>query len=76
VTGCGWCQTSGTCNDVASDNSGCTYSPICGLPECKFAGGTFVGGMFLILGVVLLAGGAIWLYKWKNSKQVMYSELK
>jgi len=76
VTGCGWCADTGSCRDTSTDNSGCLYSHICGALVCEFSGGTFAGGIFLILGIVAIAGLAIWLYRWRSSKQVMYSELK
>jgi len=44
--------------------------------QCGFDGGAFVGGMFLVIGIVLLAVGGWMFYRWKTGKKILYTELK
>jgi len=67
---CGWCDKSSSCMPF-NDNQSCLVSHTCSTttkPEGGFSGGSFVGGMFLGLGVAALAlgGYAGWRYYNRN----------
>jgi len=72
-SGCGWCDDNDKCSDYEetpckSFAHGCDSDS-----DCGFDGGAFVGGMFLVIGVGLLAGGAYMFYRYKT--QTQYKEL-
>jgi len=80
VPGCGWCDSQNVCVDV--DKSSCAVVHICGTtpippaPTCGFDGGAFVGGMFLVIGVIVLIVLAVIFYRWKTGKKILYTELR
>jgi len=55
-----------TCTDTPSNNGG----------KCGFDGGAFVGGMFLVIGLAILGGGAYAFYRYKTGKSNSYNTLK
>jgi len=78
--GCGWCAT-GHCLDVDSETCGSLYVHACD-PEpiipthCGFDAGAFVGGMFLVIGLIVLGVLAFIVYRWKTGNKILYTELK
>jgi len=76
--GCGWCADTASCEDM--EVTGCLITHTCGAPiypsSCGFDGGAFVGGMFLVIGVVGLLIGIYVFYRWKTGRHISYSELK
>jgi len=80
--GCGWCTSAQTCVDAAT--SSCATAHTCpsgggGGAVCKtcgFDGGSFVGGMFLVIGLIVLLVGGYLFFKWKTTRRVSYTELR
>jgi len=70
--GCGWCSTTNVCVDVISSTcSGlwvhaCGTTPVTPPQKCGFDGGAFVGGMFLVIGLIVLGVLAFIVYRWKS----------
>jgi hypothetical protein len=64
------------------DVSSCPVAHLCGstpLPppqQCAFDGGAFVGGMFLVIGLIVLVVLAVIFYRWKTGKKLLYTELR
>jgi len=79
--GCAWCEDSSKCADASSANCliahTCTSTPLNPpSPTCGFDAGSFVGGMFLIIGLIVIAVGAYVFYRWRTGKKIAYTELK
>lgn len=77
--GCGWCDDSQTCADVSVTS--CFYAHTCSssgivVKKCGFNGAAFVGGMFLVIGIAVLAVGGYIFYRWKTGRKFDYRELK
>lgn len=76
--GCGWCEDKKSC--VESDTTPCFLSHSCGgspVQKSKgFSAGSFVGGMFLVIGILALALVGYFVYRWKVNKRPAYTELK
>jgi hypothetical protein len=79
VRGCAWCENLGQCGDLYTTPN-CLFTHICNEPpatsSCSFDGAAFVGGMFLIIGLLLLAVGGYYFYQWKTGRRFTYTELK
>jgi len=78
--GCNWCEDSKVCVDADKPTS-CFLAHTCSdTPsnngKCGFDGGAFVGGMFLVIGLAILGGGAFAFYRYKSGKSLSYNELK
>ena len=79
ISGCGWCSKDkkclesslpGKCKDDAWDF-------VCNNSHCGFDGGSFAGGMFLIIGLLLIGVGGFFGYRyWQNRQNPSYTELK
>jgi len=59
----------------------CFYTHTCSkkdlkVPGCGFNGGAFVGGMFLVIGIIVLIAGIYFFYRWKTGRKFDYRELK
>jgi len=54
----------------------CGATPIPPAQQCGFDGGAFVGGMFLVIGLIVLAVLAFLFYRWKTGKKLLYTELR
>lgn len=79
--GCGWCNSDSTCLDVVEASCEglwvhtCEITPI--IPtKCNFNSGDFVGGMFLVIGLVVLVAIAYIVFRWKTGNKILYTELK
>jgi len=63
---------------MATNN--CFFAQGCGsgitVKKGGFDAGSFVGGMFLVIGLIVLGGGAFVVYKWKFSNRPSYTELR
>ena len=70
LRGCGWCSD-GSCVDI--DTATCPLATQCpkGSSKCGFDAGSFVGGMFLIIGLVLLVVGGYMFYRWKTGMPLL-----
>jgi hypothetical protein len=44
--------------------------------KCGFDGGSFVGGMFLVIGLIVVGGAAYLFYRWKTGRKILYTELR
>jgi len=56
---------------------GCSPTPFNKPTHCKsFDGGSFVGGMFLVIGLLILGVGGFMFYRYKTGKKVLYQELR
>lgn len=79
--GCGWCDDTQVCADISTTMCFYTHScapdptPIPPNKKCGFNGGSFVGGMFLVIGVLVLLVGAYLFLRWKTGKKFDYREL-
>jgi len=79
--GCGWCSANGVCINVISKSSTCpglwvhSCEPIPS-SHCAFDGGAFVGGMFLVIGLLVLGALAYIVYRWKTGRKILYTELR
>jgi len=80
--GCGWCNARKTCMDYESGSCGemwlhtCAPTPINPAQKCAFDGGAFVGGMFLVIGLIVLGAIAYIVYRWKTGRKILYTELR
>jgi hypothetical protein len=74
--GCAWCSDSSTCTNI--DGSTCTLAASCTQPVASdgFSGSSFVGGMFLVIGILCLVLLGFFIYRWKVNKTGTYTELK
>jgi len=72
-----WCDDTQYCVDE-DRNTGCLVAHTCvnSKPTCGFDGGAFVGGMFLIIGLMVLGGGGYAFYRYKNGQKTNYSTLQ
>jgi len=43
--------------------------------SCGFDGGAFVGGMFLVIGLIAVGGGGYAFYRHRNGKKLSYNTL-
>jgi len=70
VAGCGWCPAHQTCMDINTLRSVCavtTQCPVAPVPcPKKFDGGSFVGGMFLSIGIGILGLAGFVFYRKKK----------
>eukprot|EP01116_Phalansterium_solitarium_P018413 TRINITY_DN4863_c0_g1_i2.p1 TRINITY_DN4863_c0_g1~~TRINITY_DN4863_c0_g1_i2.p1 ORF type:complete len:358 (-),score=105.68 TRINITY_DN4863_c0_g1_i2:398-1471(-) len=84
VDGCGWCDQTNSCSD-ASDGK-CAYRHYCspspspsgsnsGDSPRGFDAASFVGGMFLIVGIVVIGVAIYAFYRWRVARRT-YTELK
>jgi hypothetical protein len=81
--GCKWCNDGkgGQCldPDVQTCSTG-FYAISCGAaPPAKtggFDGGSYVGGMFTVIGLIVVGGAAYLFYRWKTGKKILYTELR
>lgn len=79
VDGCGWCAKTDTCMDINTNIGTCDVSIQCAgggpapCPKKKFDSGSFVGGMFLSIGVGLIFIAIFVFYKKRQNKQ--YTQL-
>jgi len=76
--GCGWCAGSKSCVNLGE--STCLIAHTCPIHTKKekkagFDGGSFVGGMFLVIGLVGLGVVGYLIYRWKFSQRANYTEL-
>jgi len=82
ISGCSWCDdNAGYCADLEGSCTfyahGCAPTPIVKPTHCKsFDGGSFVGGMFLVIGLLILAVGGYMFYRYKTGHKFSYQELK
>jgi hypothetical protein len=86
ASGCGWCKgTDGgadRCLDVDKSTCptlwahACAPTPVVPEKKCGFNGGSFVGGMFLVIGVIVVGGVAYLFYRWKTGRKILYTELR
>jgi len=80
--GCGWCNARGTCMDYQSGSCDdmwlhtCSPTPLNPAGKCGFDGGAFVGGMFLVVGLIVLGVIAYIVYRWKTGRKILYTELR
>jgi len=77
IKGCGWCDDLGECHTIQTTQ--CLFAHDCSpgaCPACGFDAGSFVGGMFLPIGVVLLVYAGYRFYTWKVGSKNSYTELK
>jgi len=77
--GCGWCNENSQCIDVLKGTCQGLWVHTCELPlvqKCGFDGGAFVGGMFLVIGLIVLAALAYIIYRWKTGRKILYTELR
>jgi len=75
--GCGWCEDSNTCVDASSSTCLLVHSCTSTNQNCGgFDGGSFVGGMFLVIGIIALSVGGYIFYRWRVGKRVTYTELR
>jgi len=76
--GCAWCETSSSCVDVST--STCLFAHTCTSPtpptSCGFRAGDFLGGMFLMLVLFLIAFAGLAFYRWRTGSRPAYTELK
>jgi len=72
-TGCSWCSNRNTCEgkDIVHLGPSCTEATDCPRPS-SFDGPSFIGGMFLVIGLVLLVGGSVLLYRFYR-RRVTYT---
>jgi len=82
--GCAWCDDTATCQDSNSATT-CFLTHTCTItppsppppqPKCGFNGGSLVGGMFLMIGLVVLCVGGYLFYRWRTGRKFDYNELK
>jgi len=74
VKGCGWCGDSSTC--ISVDDASCAFVHSCIVPPPvvlpqQFDAGAFVGGMFLIIGILILAVGGYFFSRWRTGKKII-----
>jgi len=80
-SGCGWCTHTSTCVNLAQTE--CAINHLCPAPSTPsksskkkgFDAGSFVGGMFLVIGLVGIGVIGFFVYKWKFSQRASYQEL-
>jgi len=76
--GCAWCDSSSSCVDVTT--STCLFAHTCTSPtpptSCGFRAGDFLGGMFLMLVLFLIAFAGLAFYRWRTGSRPAYTELK
>lgn len=76
--GCAWCDDLNSCEDI--EVASCMFTHTCGSTPIKggghkFSGGSFVGGMFFVIGLLALAVGGYMFYRWRTGKKFDYREL-
>jgi len=80
--GCGWCTSAQECVDAATSSCATAHTCPSGgggghvCKTCGFDGGSFVGGMFLVIGLIVLLVGGYLFFKWKTTRRVSYTELR
>jgi hypothetical protein len=74
VKGCGWCESTGKCSDTRTAT--CLFAHTCSPQQCGFNGGSFVGGMALMLGIILMGAVGYAFYRWRTGHRVSYSAMK
>jgi len=77
--GCGWCSSSNICVDLLTSTCGvqtCDPTPINPPTKCGFDGGAFVGGMFLVIGLIVLGAIVFIVYRWRSGRKILYTELR
>jgi len=77
--GCGWCN--GNCLDTDTEQCSGLWQHGCLAPtpistKCGFDGSAFVGGMFLVIGIIVLGVLAYIVYRWRSGKKILYTELR
>eukprot|EP01119_Soliformovum_irregulare_P005559 TRINITY_DN17301_c0_g1_i1.p1 TRINITY_DN17301_c0_g1~~TRINITY_DN17301_c0_g1_i1.p1 ORF type:complete len:406 (-),score=12.90 TRINITY_DN17301_c0_g1_i1:8-1159(-) len=80
VLGCAWCGSSNQCIDK-DKTTDCLLTLTCDAipidPTCpSFSGKSFVGGMFLIIGLMVVGVAAFAFYRWYTGKKILYTELR
>jgi len=77
TVGCAWCENSNKCTSIES-NTLCLLSHSC--PEkpfkCPFNAGSFVGGMFLVVGIGAVVGVVFAYYRYRGRGQAYYQHVK
>jgi len=80
--GCAWCQNPKGESCINLDTETCLAGAVienCGVVvEGKkgFDGGSFVGGMFLIIGLFAISAIAYLVWRWKTGRKILYTELR
>jgi len=67
-------KSKGKCDTLIAHS--CDPTPISPPQKCGFDGGSFVGGMFLVIGVIVVGGVAYLFYRWKTGRKILYTELR
>jgi len=73
VKGCGWCENEKKCSDSATAT--CLFAHTCAAQHCGFNGGSFVGGMALMGGIILLIVIGYAFYRWRTGSKITYREM-
>jgi len=73
--GCGWCDDRKMCVGADQQFSNCFLSHSC--PELSgFRAGSFIGGMFLVIGLGVVGFGILYAYRYfQKSKGADYAEV-
>jgi len=75
-TGCGWCDTKKVCVGFDTTDAACTLlTHSCPGQGKSFSGASFVGGMFLVIGIGLLIGGGFFAFRFFQKRQSNYTEV-
>jgi hypothetical protein len=54
----------------------CQSAPVIPPKTGGFDGGSFVGGMFLVIGIIVICGAGYLFYRWKTGRKILYTELR
>jgi hypothetical protein len=74
--GCAWCEKKQKCVGFDSKDASCTLlSHSCPNQRAGFSGASFVGGMFLVIGIGLLVGAGFFAFRYFQKRQSNYTEV-
>jgi len=72
---CGWCTTDAKCYPLTQGPTGCTpLAHGCNFQQAGFDAGSFVGGMFLVIGIVVIGGLVFFLYR-RRQAHLNYTQI-
>lgn len=70
--GCGWCESKKSCVGFDTTDSACSMlTHSCPNQIKSFSGASFVGGMFLVIGIGLLIGAGFFAFRFFQKRQVI-----
>jgi len=75
--GCGWCPSKGICVGLDSTDNVCKNNVVYACPNQipSFSGASFVGGMFLVIGLGIVGAIFFFGYRYYKKRQQNYSEV-